>query len=413
MNSERIDEDKINLLNYLIVLVNYRRFLLLNTLFVCIIVALLSFLLPSWYTAHTTLLPPERETSFLGLSSSLLGGVSSGGDISLPFMATPSDVIAAILTSRNISEKIVEKTDLMQVYNTNSKEEAIRELASHIQVRVTDEGLVSLDFEDQDKERAAMVANLFIQELDHINRNTNVSRARNTRLFIEERMNKTRKDLTLAEDNLREFQEEHKTISLDEQMKTAIQTAADLKAEMVLNEIELNVLSQNLSPAHPEIQKLRSKINQIRKQLEKLEFGDQKENSEENGVLDVPFSEVPRLSLELARLIRDLKIQEAIFELLSSQYEQAKIQEAKDTPTIQVLDRAVPPEKRSRPKRVLMVILAGVASLFVGAVFVFGLEYLKSSQKRNPDEFQKIEQIFSALREDVTDVKRFFLKSKK
>jgi uncharacterized protein involved in exopolysaccharide biosynthesis len=349
----------------------------------------------------------------MGLSSSLLGGFASPAEMSLPFMATPSDVIGTILHSRSVAERIVERAGLMEVYNTQSKEEAIKVLASHTKVMVSEEGLVYLDFEDKDRNKAALVANLYIEELDRINRMANSSRARNTRLFIEQRMEKTRKDLIQAEEDLREFQEEHKTISLDEQMKTAIQTAANLKAEMVLNEIELNVLSQNLSPSHPRIQQLRTKTTQIRKQLEKMEFGDQDTESEKSQVLYVPFSEVPKLGLELARLTRDLKIQEAIFELLSSQYEQAKIQEAKDTPTIQVLDRAVPPEKRSRPKRAMMVILAGIASLFVGIVFTFGLEYLQATRKRNPEEFRKIEQLLSAFKEDVLDIKRLFFKSKR
>ena len=155
------------------------------------------------------------------------------------------------------------------------------------------------------------------------------------------------------------------------------------------------------------------RLNFLTKQLEKLQFGDKNTPPEKNQVLDVPFSEVPKLGLELARLTRDLKIQEAIFELLSSQYEQAKIQEAKNTPTIQVLDRAVPPEKRSRPKRAMMVILAGIASLFVGIVFAFGLEYLQATRKRNPEEFMKIEQLLTAFKEDVLDIKRLFFKSKR
>ena len=413
MNSVRTQEQRIDLLNYVMVLVKYRRFLLLNTISVCLLVGLVSFFLPSWYNAHTSILPPETDTSLIGFSSSLLGGFTSPAEVSLPFMATPSDVIGTILQSRSVAERIVERAGMLEVYDTQSEEEAIKELASHTKVNVSEEGLVYLDFEDKDRKRAALVANLYIEELDRINRMTNSSRARNTRLFIEQRMEKTQKDLIQAEEDLKEFQEEHKTISLDEQMKTAIQTAADLKAEMVLNEIELNVLSQNLSFSHPRIQQLRTKTTQIKKQLEKMEFGDQDSETEKSQVLDVPFSEVPKLGLELARLTRDLKIQEAIFELLSSQYEQAKIQEAKDTPTIQILDRASPPEKRSRPKKALMVILAGIASLFVGVVFVFGLEYLQTSQKRNPDDFKKIEQILSALKEDFLDIKRLFFKSKR
>ncbi len=413
MNSDIHVRNRINLLEYLMVLVRYRRFIFLNSLAVCLIVGSISLLLPSWYTATTTLLPPEKETPFIGLTASILGGFSGASEMSLPLMATPSDIIAAILRSRSVGEKVIEKAGLMEVYRTTSKEQALKELATRIKVKVTEEGMVSLDFEDRDRERAAEVANLFIQEADRISRTASTSRARNTRLFIEKRMERTRKDLTRAEEDLREFQELHKTISLDEQMKTAIQTAADLRAEMVMDEIELNVLSQNLSFSHPQIQRLRSKIFQIRKQLDKLEFGDQESAPDENQVLDVPFSEVPKLSLELARLTRDLKIQEAIFELLSQQYEEAKIQEAKDTPTIQVLDRAVPPEKRSRPRRAMMVVMAAVASLFVGTVFVFGLEYLKALQKENPEGFKRIEEAFSALREDLQHIKGLFLKSKR
>ena len=131
MNIDMNRDERVSLLNYLVILVKYRRFIFLNSLAVCLIVGLISFLLPSWYTAHTTILPPEKESSFIGLTSSLLGGFSPGGDMSLPLLATPSDLIAAILHSRSVGEKIVEKVDLMTAYGTSSKEEALRRLASH------------------------------------------------------------------------------------------------------------------------------------------------------------------------------------------------------------------------------------------------------------------------------------------
>jgi tyrosine-protein kinase Etk/Wzc len=409
MENRELEAEKIDIYSYLTILVGYRRFIFLNFLGVCLIVAIFSFLLPSWYRATTTVLPPERETLSLGLTSSLAGAVSGlGTSYSLPFMATPSDIIAAILKSRTVAEAVLEKENLMEAYKTKSREAALRELFSRVSVSVSPEGIVSLSYEDKDKIRAAGVANRFVEEMDRVNRQTSTSQAKNARMFIEERLTKTQGDLSKAEEDLRNFQEENKTILLDSQMKTAIEKAADLKAEMVSSEIELNVLSKTMSPYHPQIQSLRSKINEIKRQLETLELGNQKEEFKDKTVLDVPFAEVPSLSLKLARLVREVNIQERVFELLTQQYEQYKIEETKNTPTIQVLDKAIPPEKRFKPKRGLLVGISGILSLFASTVFVFGLEYFKKSKQRNPEGMAKLEALLGAWRKDVEDLKRKF-----
>jgi len=407
MESERTEAEKVNIYTYLTILVGYRRFIFLNLVGVCLIVAIISLLLPSWYRATTTILPPGSEALSLGAASSLMGTASGlAASFSLPFMASPSDIIAAILKSRVVGEAVVEKENLMEAYKTLSMEKALRELASRVSIHVTQEGLISLSYEDKDRIRSAKVANRFVQEMDRINQETSSSQAKNARMFIEERLDQTQRELTRSEENLRRFQEENKTILLDDQMKAAIEKAANLKAEMVSSEIDLNVLSKTLSFSHPQIKSLRSKISEIKKQLEILELGNQKEDSEEKTVLDVPFAEVPSLSLKLARLIREVKIQEGVFELLTQQYEQYKIQETKDTPTIQVLDRAVPPEKRARPKRALLVGLSGILSIFASTVFVFGLEYFKRSKQKDPQAVERLELLLGAWRKDVEDLKK-------
>jgi tyrosine-protein kinase Etk/Wzc len=300
----------------------------------------------------------------------------------------------------------VEKENLMEAFHSRSMENAIQNLFSRTAVSVTSEGLISLSYEDRDRERAAQVANSFVREADRINRQTSASQAKSARVFIEERLSQTQKDLAQAEENLKAFQEENKTILLDDQMKAAIDKAADLKARMVSSEIELNVLSKTLSPSHPQIRSLRSEVNEMKRQLEILESGNPAQDPEGKTVLDVPFARVPSLSLKLARLTREVKIQEAVFELLTQQYEQYKIQETKDTPTIQVLDRAVPPERRAKPRRALLVGLSGVLSLFVSLVFVFGLEYFRRSKEKNPESIQNLETLLGAWRRDADDLKR-------
>lgn len=401
------EKEKISLYSYLSVIVGYRRFILLNFLGVCVAVAILSLFLPSWYSANTTILPPQREKLGLGLVSSLAGGISEfGTSMSLPLMVSPSDVIAAILKSRSVALAVIEKEDLMKTYHTKTKEDALRELFSHTEVKVTPEGIVFLSFEDKDRFKAARVANRFVEELDRVNRETDISQAKNARIFIEERLVQTKEDLTKAEEDLKKFQEENKAVSLDAQMKASIEGAADLKTQLVAAEIELNLLSKTMSPSHPQIQGLNSKINELKRQLDIWELGNPKEEPEKKKILDVPFSQVPTLSLKLARLVREVRIQSGVFELLTNQYEQYKIQETRDTPTIQVLDKAFPPDRRSKPKRTFLVGLAGVLSLVTSVVFVFGLEYFKKSKQRNPEEFERIQALLGAWRKDTEDLKK-------
>jgi uncharacterized protein involved in exopolysaccharide biosynthesis len=301
---------------------------------------------------------------------------------------------------------VVEKENLMATYGIKSKEAAIKELVSRVSVNVTPEGMITLSYEDRNRNKTADVANRFVQELDRVNRETSASKAKNARVFIEERLTQTQKDLSLAEENLRKFQEENKTLVLDDQMKSAIEKAADLKAEMVSSEIELNILSKTMSPSHPQIQSLQSRVYEIKRQLDRLELGNQNEKPEDKTILDVSFSQVPSLSLQLARLIREVKIQEAVFELLTKQYEQYKIEENKDTPTVQILDKAVPPERRAKPKRAFLVGISGILSLFASVTFVFGQEYVKKSRKRNPEGFKKLDTLWGAWRQDVHDLKK-------
>ncbi|HEX9911973.1 MAG TPA: Wzz/FepE/Etk N-terminal domain-containing protein, partial [candidate division Zixibacteria bacterium] len=285
--SASAEQERINLYNYLSVLVKYRRFIFFNFIFICFTVGLLSLFLPNWYRAKTTLLPPERGSLGIGLSGSLLGEFSALSGLSLPMTATPSDVFAAILKSRAVVEPVIMEEDLLKVYGVRKMEDGLKEFFSHLQVKVENEGIISIEFEDRNRDRAARVANLLVEELDQVNRMTSTSKAKNARIFIEERLSQTQIKLKAAEDSLKGFQERNKAIVLDEQMKAAVQAAAELKAEMTSAEIQMNVLSKNMSPDHPQIQQLKSRINEIKRQLGILESGS--ENTTDKNVLGVPF----------------------------------------------------------------------------------------------------------------------------
>src|SRR4030067_695182 len=183
------DQEKVDLASYLLVLVKYRKFIILNFISICVVVAGISLLFPNWYTAKTTILPPEQQGLSLGLSSSLLSGLSSlGGGMSLPLMATPSDVYAAIAKSRSVAEEVIQAEDLSQYYNLKSMEQTLKEAWGHLSVSVGDEGMVAIAYEDKNPTKAASIANAFALKLDEVNRRTFTSKAKNSRLFIEERL---------------------------------------------------------------------------------------------------------------------------------------------------------------------------------------------------------------------------------
>jgi uncharacterized protein involved in exopolysaccharide biosynthesis len=404
LNQPLPEEEKIDLASYLLVLVKYRKFIILNFIAICVVVAALSLLFSNWYTAKTTILPPEKQGLSLGLSSSLLSGLSSlaGGGMSLPLMATPSDVYASIAESRTVAEEVIKTEELLSYYKLKSMEKTIKEVWSHLSVSVGDEGMVAVAYEDKNPQKAASVANAFALKLDEVNRRTFTSKAKNSRIFIGQRLEDTKEDLAKAEEGLRSFQQKNKAIAIDEQTKAAIGAAAGLQAQLVMVELELNVLSKNVEDT-PELRQLQMKRQELLKQLQKLEKG---EKGSQAGVLNVPFDKVPDIALEYARLFRELKIQESIFELLTAEYEKAKIEESKDTPTIQILDRAVPPERKSKPKRSYMVAFAGGFSLLFSIFFVFFKEFLDRTREKSPQDYHRLQMVYATLSQDWKNFRR-------
>lgn len=395
-----------NLWDYLAVVIKWRRVIIANFLIVAVIVAVISLFLPPWYEARTTILPPEKEMGSLGLSAGLLGGLGAaflgGGGMALPAFATPSDIYAAILKSRRVAEKVVEANDLMELFDTESMASAVETLESRLRINVGKEGIITVAYEDEDPVRAARVTNSFVEQLNAVNQEVNISKAKSTREFIEERLRQTKEDLRTAEENYKQFQEKHRAISLDDQVRAQISYAAQLEGELAMAEIELGVLRKSLSNSHQEVRRQRTRIGEIKKQLRILDEGPQGVNPEEAIGMKVPFSEAPALGLELARFARELEVHGTVFELLTQQYEQAKIQENKDTPTVNVLDRAYPPEERVRPARAQLVALAGAISIFITILAVFFVEYLYRIKREKPETWERISGMTASLKGDLS-----------
>ncbi|MHB9013000.1 MAG: GumC family protein [Ignavibacteriaceae bacterium] len=330
------------------------------------------FVYPITYDAQTTILPPEQNSQF-----GSLGGLIAGQDFSNLITGgasnSSSQLYEEILKSRTAAIFVVNKFNLVKYFNVNNIYEAAKKLEKSLTVEITKEGIIKVDAEvstplfpfagnvkDSTRNLAADLSNAFVDALDKINKEKLSSKAGKARQYIETQLTETKSRLDSAETNLTEFQQKHKAISLPEQLSAAIDAASKLKSEIVKNEVELGIARTNLREDSKEVASLKENLIELKTQYGKMEAGS-------NDYL-LSFKDLPVLSKQLASLLREVKIQNEVYLLLQQQYYKEKIQENRDLPTVQVLDRAIPPLKASSPRIIF--------STFTGALFFFLLSSL-------------------------------------
>ena len=304
--------------------------------------AAIAFLLPPWYRSDAVLLPPTESESGFGLAS-LLRGIAVPG-ISLPTTSTPADVFVAILQSRRLGEQMVKEYGLQQRYHRKFMDDALRELARHSKFKLTEAGTIVISVEDRDPTRAAAMANRYVELLDQFNREVRVTKGRRTRMFIESRIAETRDQLTVAEHALTVYQSLHKTMPVNPEKASGGQAAADLYGQRVALQVRLGVVRSYTRASTDEEVQILEKLRQVDEQLAKL----------------------PQIGLEQTRLVRDVTTLEQIYVLLSAQYEQAKIDEARDLATVEVLDAGAVPSRKVRPHRGVLIAGSLLFGLAIG-----------------------------------------------
>lgn len=337
---------------------------ILTSIFLFLILLLLY---PRTYTSPATILPPENNNQ-VGSLSSLLGGQDFSGLLSGSFANANSQLFMEILKSRSVAEYVVRKHNLIEYFDVENEFEASRELSNRLNIDINKEGilkvsvnvstsLVPMLFDEVEdvKKFSAKLSNSFIEALDAVNREKLSSKAKRTREYIELELTKTKLQLDSVETALMNFQESNKTIALPEQVTAVIEAAAKIKSEIMKTELEIGLLRTNLTEESRELQSLRKKLAQLKEQYDKMELGNQD--------YLIAFKEVPELGKQLASLLREVKIQNEVYMLLQQQYYKEKIQENRDLPTVDVLDKAIPPLKPDSP-RILF-------STFFGGIFVF------------------------------------------
>ncbi len=385
-NSRPTNEDEINLIDYWRVIWKHRR-LIGGLCSASVIVTLIfSLLSPKVYEATATILGPKEGAggSFLGTLAATGIMQQLAGGLSMPSLTPNRDTFMAILSSRTIAQYIVEELKLDAHYNSATKESAARALRASSSITISKEGVISILVEDNDPKMAAQIANAYPENLDRLLARFGTGAAGRQRRFVAEQLEKTQKDLVAAEENLKQFQEKNRAVSIGDQARGAIEVAAGLKAEIITAEVQLQAMRGVATDFNPEVVRLRGRIGELKHQLAQAQYGTGLDlppvannlgHSEKE--LYVTPAKVPEMGLELARLTRDLKVQETVYTLLTQQLEQAKIAEAQDVPVVQVLDQAVPALYKSKPKIKLNMTLAGTGALILGIFLAFCFEFVE------------------------------------
>jgi len=389
----RLDDEEVNLLDYWRVVHTHVRLIIVFCLIAVLATIGYSLWLPKIYESTATMLTPdERGGRSLGLATAL---AASGVAQALPGLSMPSltpqrDIFVSILKSRTMAEDVVQRFDLQERYKAPFLSDAITRLSGATTVSLSKDGMISVKVQETDPQLAADLANFYVANLDQMLSRFATTEASKQRVFIADRLAETEGELRHAEEALLQFQETNKVIALQEQAKGAVETAAHLKGEIMASEVQLEVMRKFATDANPEVVKLKQRIQEMKRHLAQMQYGkgwvlpaENHNPGEPRNEIHIPFAQVPELGIELARLMRDVKVQETVYSLLTQQLEQAKIAEARDMPTVQALDKAVPADRKSKPKLSFNMAVAGITSLFVGILLAFFLEYL-AGVKQSP-----------------------------
>jgi len=405
--------DEIDLLSLLTAVVHHRRMIVRNGLLAFCAFVIIVLIWPRTYIATTSILPPdttEPDGISLLLNSTPLAGLA------LPRPRSSSDLFAEILASRSVGEGVLRHpltidsttTNLLGYWKPPKVVKALTRLYSQTTVSTTEQGIIVIDVEMDRPELAAQIANAFVAELDRVNNEKSISRAKNSRVYIEQQLQLTQAKLNASADSLRLFQERHHAVALPEQMRAAIEGVAEIKGTLIAKQVQLEVMQQSMRASNPAIVQLQAEVRELQKQYNDMQYGNKDEKSKD---YFPAFAEVPQIGQQLAALMREVKVQETIWELLNQQYYQAKIQEARDTPTVQVLDPAVPPEHHAKPKR-LLIVLIGTIVVLIFSFLMAVMRFYTGQARRDTAEWEKWRGLASTLNNDLQQLRQRFGRKK-
>jgi tyrosine-protein kinase Etk/Wzc len=385
-----------SLVEFLTVLAEQRTVVLLVTAGFLASSILLAFLLPQWYTATVTLLPPQQSSSLSSAMVSQLGNM--GGLASLAGgsglgLKSQNEMYVGMLKSRTVEDAMVQKFGLMKEYRKRYLSDARKAFERHASVDgAAKDGLIHLSIEARDPARAAALANGYVDQFRSLSEHLAITEASQRRLFFERQLEQAKDNLANAEEALKETELRTGLIQLDSQARALIESASLLRAQIAAKEVEIESMRTFATEENAQLVQAQQQLTSLRAQLAKL--GGSGENSEAS--LLVPKGRVPQAGLEYVRKLRDVKYYETIFEILAKQFEAAKLDEAKQGAVIQIVGAAVPPDKRSFPKRAWIIVGGTLFGFVIAVIFVYFRESFERL-KGDPDVMEQIDGLRRAV----------------
>ena len=334
------------------------------------VTAVVMLVLPVSYMAEAVILPPQPEQSSQAMLMGPLAGMSGLGALGGAVAASglwrnPADVYVGVLKSRTIADALIASFHLQQAYKRKTMTDTRKALARHSAVTAGKDSLIRIGVEDHDPRRAASLANAYVDELFKQTSRLAFSTAAQRRLFFQQQVTSEKEALAGAEIALKNTQQSSGLVVPSGQSEGLIRAVAELRAQIASREVQMASMRAYATSENPQVLMLQRETEALQSQLEKIEAG-----SGPAGDLAVPVRNLPAASLDYLRKLRDLKYHETLFELLSKQYEAARIDEARSAPVIQVVDSAVVPDRKSWPPRTLFILGAGFLGILCACLFV-------------------------------------------
>jgi len=398
-------ETEVSVLDILIVLAERKRFIIRFVLAAAALAIIISLLLPIRYEAKIVLLPPAQNSS---IGSALLGQIGNMGSLgSLAALAggslgikNPADMYVALLTSRTVEDAMIKRFDLMKEYHKKRLSDARKEFESRTTaVAGTKDGLIRLTVEDGDPKHAAELANGYIEEFRRLSASLAITEAARRRLFFEQQLQQAKDDLTAAEEAMAQTQQSTGVLQIDSQARSLIESAAVLRAQVVAKQVQIEGMRSFATDDNPRLILAKQELAALQSQLDRVAGSQQDAGSD----INLSKGRVTQSGMKYLRRYRDLKYHETVFELLAKEFEIAKLDEAREGSIVQVVDAAVPPDTKSSPHRILIVLGATILAFFM-AVFWVWLRNRLGDSLNLPENRQRVRTIKSFWKAKQTSV---------
>ncbi len=358
-----------------------KRLIALVALAAAVVSAVYAFTTPLIYTARATLLPPgsQQQSSSAAALAQLgaLGGLAGGlGG------KTPDELYVALLKSDTVQRALIDRFDLKKRYGVDTYEVLRKTLPNYIRVSSDKKsGLITVEVDDKVPQFAADLANAHAGEITKVLGRLAVSEAQLRRVFFEQQLTETKERLVKAEVGLRDVQEKSGVIVLDKQAEALIGGAATLRAQIAEREVQMKVLRTGATDQNPDVMRLGSELRALRSELARMEST---QGGTAGSTVDLPVGKIPEAAIDYVRARRELKLQETLLESMVRQYEVAKLDEAKEGPVLQQVDAALPPDRKSKPARAVIVLASTLLALLAACVFVVWRSYAALARELDP-----------------------------